>query len=92
MAGVCALGLSPGLSTGSPSTRTPPPSVSVGVCSQGPVCMGVVPRGPWLAADLMVCVPGSVAGLVAHCVWFPWFPSVSGGLLGGWGLELCFPR
>ena len=35
MAGVCLLGLSPGLSTGSPSTHTPPPSVSVGACFLG---------------------------------------------------------
>ena len=92
MAGVCLLGLSPGLSTGSPSTHTPPPSVSVGACSWGLVCMEVVLRGHWVTTDLVVCMPGSVVGLITHCVWIPWSPSVSGGLLGGWGFGVCLPR
>ena len=80
------------------SAQVPPPHIPLPRASLwervfwGLVCMEVVLRGHWVTTDLVVCIPGSVVGLITHCVWIPWSPSVSGGLLGGWGFGVCLPR
>lgn len=85
---VSVLGLSPGLSTGSPSTPTPSLRASLWECVlRGLVCMGVV-RGS-LGGRGLGGVCAWVWQVSLPTVWFPWFPSVSGGLLewmGSWAL------